>query len=954
MVKSLFVQEIMAICSNYQGKKCYVRNIPDNVLNMIRKKFDISLYDEIMAFYDDSIFGEGKQGLIICDNGLHWKVLYSKTFIPWNEFANISNIFCKKDEIILDSKYEFTTFDFPIPLEDLIELLTQLRDCANKWKNQHTSNPTFVKGQKIESTTTKSFKDEIIQICTPYAGKECHIDTIPKKIEYNIQKHFNIPSTEHIFVFFDFTVFNTGKKGIAIGESGLYFKEILDPPIFISWDQFEKINDIRVEKNDIKLDHYSFFVMDTVISLADAVELMIQLRDCARKWHDQRSFTTPLTKSHSKETFTPSFMDEIFLICSPYQGDERYVGNIPQQTEQNMRKHFNIPSTEQVVALFDFSIFNSGKNGIAFSESGLYIKKTFGPSTLITWEQLAKVKNIKVERSDIQLDHYSIYFLNNVISIEEALELMISLRDCAQKWYGVQNQETTVNVFTSDDEFTNHNLNLEQTITKLCNLYKRNKVYVNSLPNLLREQLYSNFQLDQKIKILAYFDFTRFGIGHDGVIFTLEGIHWKVDTKGFIAWNSLDLNAIHADDSTLYLCSDQELPLDGSPLSSIEWINILKTLNEVFNHEQNQSVENSSSFISLKNLIKSQLKSYQKIQLEPFTASEKNHFYSLFNLPIDIECWAYVDFSNSKPSKDGVLFTEFGIYFGKKETLFISWNRLLQSEIYLDYEKNQIMISDDLYLFTQQSPIPKEDWLQLLMNLQSLPELQELSINPLHTVRVENDDGYDPYFIEALARNNAFLNKFVDYSFSKETEERARLSYRLLDEEEIVAYHPGDTKSKGELGLLLTSRGMYIANPIDSKLKPRVFIPFKELQHIKLSIKNKSLFLDEEIYKEGNVEALLALIHDITLYVESTKALDFPVEFPYDSAYAIKLNLPVQSKNPERWIIALDGMLQGIYSTTEIHWAIDTNQLDPLKIKLWKKDLSRWIDLIESDILSKR
>lgn len=792
-----------------------------------------------------------------------------------------------------------------------------------------------------------SFKEEIFTICSHYQGEKCYVGKIQDEAESTVRKKFNIPSQEEIIAYYDFTIFGKWKEGIVISENGLYLKEMWTVE-FITWANFAKIKDIKVEKDKIKFNsRYSFIIIESTLTIKDTLEMMIKLRDCAQRWETDNVQTNKQIDTTLSEQ---SFNDEIIRICANYKGEKCYVGTIPDEIEKVVRKKFNIPSQEQLLAFLDFTAFGSGKEGCAIAESGLYWKEFLSNTIFISWDQLKIMTDIKGEKNEIKFNsQYSFLAFDSTIYLENLVEMITKLRELAVKRW---------NPVNSHEEPT-----IEQAIQQICNQYIRNKVYVGSIPESIRDKVYKKFKLANNANILAYFDFTIFGNGKDGAIITSEGIHWKVVNRDFISWQSLNPNLMHANDSSLFPFHGKELHLYGSPLSHNEWIQLLKKIYELPQfisnkkefEKKNQSKKSSNPFNSLKDSIIKQLQSYAHIQLEPFSKDIINRLCTSFKLPHDIEIWAYMDFTHSRLGKDGVLFTEFGIYWGSKDSLFIPWYRLEELNINLHSEKNQLLLSDGLLLSTQYSPIQKENWIELFNKIQSLSELEEISRKREKDLRRNTiqfgHEQFDEFFIEAIARNNPFLDKFVDYTIDERTAERARLSYRIKDSEQLIAYHRGNTKAKGELGLLLTSLGIYIANPADSKLIYRIHFPFENFIHGDLTTNYKSLYLNnEEIYKDDNVDALLALIDDIRLYVESTKANEFPIEYPYDTSYAVKLNLPVQSTNTERWIIALDGMLQGIYSTREIQWAIDTNQLNPSKIKLWKIGLSRWIDLKETNI----
>nr|WP_106780318.1 hypothetical protein [Lysinibacillus timonensis] len=690
-----------------------------------------------------------------------------------------------------------------------------------------------------------------------------------------------------------------------------------------------------------------------------------------------------------------TFSEELIAICSNHLAEKCYAGSIPDKVLNKIQKKFDIAPDEHLLAFYDYTTFGYGREGVAIGKNGLYWRES-GSTTFISWSELMEIHDINANKMSITFnDEYSFLIVSFPISRESLVQLMTNLRDCARKWLNssVSNDKfatletKTEQTFTEDliDINSGHQdvkgyvgtdtihhydgLTLEEAIEKVCGRYKRKKVYIKTIPEGILKHLYNRFKMPNNANIIAYLDSTIFGNGREGAVLTTEGIYWKAFTNDYISWLSLNSpESITASDLYLYPLPGKELALPGSPLTPSEWIELLKSIYQLpqlaaYREEaaEKMNVElGDDPFITLRKTISSLLQSYNsdRIYKEPLPSDIKKRLCSHFRLPLDLTIWAYFDFSHSKRGKDGVLFTEIGMYWANWQNIFIPWYRLPELKISFDQVKDKLFLSDDMNFSTVSSPIQKGDWVQLLTSIQKHPKIEELYTQQINRLEDKNyvfeDEQFDKIFIQSIAWNNGFFNKLTDYSFSENTEERARLSYRLKETEHLIAYHRGDTKAKGELGILLTSKAIHIANSVDSGLIPRVNIPFDNIRTAELSITGDMLYDDnQEIYQGDHSIELLALIRNIALYVESLKADDLPVEYPYDPTYAIKLNLPVQSMDTELWVIAIEGMLQGIYSTIELQWTLETNQLNASNVKLWKMGLSRWITIEEANLTSK-
>lgn len=464
----------------------------------------------------------------------------------------------------------------------------------SSFESKKQMNTSFTVRRGKSDRSSLSFKDEIIHICSKYRGKYCHSGTLPDNMQLAIRKKFNIPTSEDILTFFDFSVCGSVKNGIAMSDQGLYFKDSFSKAVSMPWKQFSEITDIkivnntdyifpfllisdllglRVEKYILQIKKYNYFILSTMILPNDFEDFIIELRNCAQKWEKSK-----LTKS---QVTTLSFEDEIKEICSQYQyfmRDCYFANNMPLEIISEMRDSFNISSPYQVIAIFDIKAYNKDLNGFAIDGSGFYFKEAINEARFIPWDEFKQINDFKMTDDTIQFNDYILHV--NKYNIDYALELMMKLRDCARKGFKhlKLNDETT----RSKEKPSNHHLSIEKIIEKVCKLYiyNREKVYVNSMPVDLRKALYDHFQLAENTKILVYFEFTSSSHRYDGVIFTPEGIHWNVVSKDFIPWNSLDSKEMKISNSTLQLLNGKALSLEGSPISPSEWIKLFNTIYE--------------------------------------------------------------------------------------------------------------------------------------------------------------------------------------------------------------------------------------------------------------------------------------------------------------------------------------------------------------------------------------
>ena len=83
---------------------------------------------------------------------------------------------------------------------------------------------------------------------------------------------------------------------------------------------------------------------------------------------------------------------DINTLLKNHSGSSYWYGNsIPDKKLRNARIYMNVPSNENIYALYDNTIFGSAKEGACFTERAIYGRYSSGNES-ITYEELAKIK----------------------------------------------------------------------------------------------------------------------------------------------------------------------------------------------------------------------------------------------------------------------------------------------------------------------------------------------------------------------------------------------------------------------------------------------------------------------------------------------------------------------------------------------------------------------------------
>lgn len=77
-------------------------------------------------------------------------------------------------------------------------------------------------------------------------------------------------------------------------------------------------------------------------------------------------------------------------VCRRYSGCAReyFVEPIPAKKVNNARVSLNIPPSEEIIALIDFTVLGGAKDAMVVTESGLYWKTVMESPRVLSWEQL--------------------------------------------------------------------------------------------------------------------------------------------------------------------------------------------------------------------------------------------------------------------------------------------------------------------------------------------------------------------------------------------------------------------------------------------------------------------------------------------------------------------------------------------------------------------------------------
>lgn len=218
-------EEIKAICSKYGGAGFFLEPVPEKKLRNARSSFPLDEDCRVLAFVDTTVFGSGKNGMAICEDGLYWHVYSRRGEFLWDSFKLTGSI-GRKDMfgVTMDSgRYQFNMAGTVYDPAQMAALLQEIKNFLNGERAE--DGPSPVKLADTFSSRELLTPDEIIHICKQYSGDGYSVeDRISGRVLKRVRKEYSVPEGEQVIAFINATVFRSGKFGMAICTSGLYWR----------------------------------------------------------------------------------------------------------------------------------------------------------------------------------------------------------------------------------------------------------------------------------------------------------------------------------------------------------------------------------------------------------------------------------------------------------------------------------------------------------------------------------------------------------------------------------------------------------------------------------------------------------------------------------------------------------------------------------------------------------
>jgi hypothetical protein len=130
-------KDILRIAAKYSKEYhfYYGDSIPFEKMNKARQAMQVSRDEKVYILIDNSILGNAKKGMVICDSGIYWKNMFAtktvKNHLGWEEFSK-AQIEAHGKETIQFEKGSLYLCSGALKQDQILDLLRKLQALSGK------------------------------------------------------------------------------------------------------------------------------------------------------------------------------------------------------------------------------------------------------------------------------------------------------------------------------------------------------------------------------------------------------------------------------------------------------------------------------------------------------------------------------------------------------------------------------------------------------------------------------------------------------------------------------------------------------------------------------------------------------------------------------------------------------------------------------------------------------
>jgi|GEM_PF-2538944 len=209
---------ILEICGDHAFAELGMGDeIPAKKLRNAREHIPIPESERVLALMDSTVFGSNKEGMAVCTTGIYWKndwaVKSAEGYLSWAELLGARVEEDAKLAIVLLGGGNRISTPLVEPRTQLAALLRALQAAV---------------GEQVAASgvVIRPGLRELQRICQGYGGKVLFFvrPGISEKKLANAQECYSVLPSDPVVLLVDTTVFGSAKTGLAVTESGLYWR----------------------------------------------------------------------------------------------------------------------------------------------------------------------------------------------------------------------------------------------------------------------------------------------------------------------------------------------------------------------------------------------------------------------------------------------------------------------------------------------------------------------------------------------------------------------------------------------------------------------------------------------------------------------------------------------------------------------------------------------------------
>jgi hypothetical protein len=244
-------KQIREVCAAYTARDWWVhRDIPADRLKTARESWKVPPEGAVVAFLDATVFGSGKTGLAVMEEGVAWNSGITGQrhwWYPWEEFgAPVLRLLGPDVQI---GRGVLQAAGAQMKRDDLLACLRRLQELARA--AGAPSAVAFVpEGFAFPAAgQPPAGAEELKRLMDELGGTWLRAaPDIPPKKERNAREAMRIPPGETVIALADATIFGSAKAGFAVGRNGIYWHNSIVGGNDRGWLAWSELARLRVSR----------------------------------------------------------------------------------------------------------------------------------------------------------------------------------------------------------------------------------------------------------------------------------------------------------------------------------------------------------------------------------------------------------------------------------------------------------------------------------------------------------------------------------------------------------------------------------------------------------------------------------------------------------------------------------------------------------------------------------